>query len=376
MNSIQKSSRLLIRISQAANFRSFTNSAIKMTSSVQLPTVQKAFKFTNVNKDLVLTESPLPTPNFNQVVLKLAAAGVCHSDLHILDGQFPIPTGTVLGHEIAGTIVDQGPGVDVSKFPVSSTQLYAAHGPNPCGYCNECRDGKDNLCHSPTRVQYGLGFDGGYEQYTLANVRNLVKVPEGVSAEVAAVTTDAVLTPYHALKKAQVNGLSKILIIGLGGLGINAVQIAKALGAHVTAFDLKESSRELAKKFGADVVLDKLSIDEECKEFDFVADIVAVQSTFELACKHVKSNGLVIPLGLGSAKLTFDLNDLCVREIKILGSFWGTSLDQTEVFELIKKGVVTPQVETGDFKDLNSILHRLAKGEIKSRLVLTNFDKV
>jgi propanol-preferring alcohol dehydrogenase len=340
----------------------------------KLPETHKAYVFTSGSTNLTLKDIPMHKPGPGEVILKLKASGVCHSDLHILQGSFPIRSGSILGHEIAGTVVAHGAGVNPEAYPPG--QLYAAVGPNPCGVCRDCRNGKDNLCQSDTRTHYGLGYPGGYEQYTLANVRNLVKVPEGVSPEVAAVTTDAVLTPYHAFKKAQINGLSRILIIGLGGLGINAVQIAKAMGAHVTAFDLKESSRELARKFGADVVLDSLTVEDESKEYDFVADIVSVQSTFDLAFKQIKSNGLIIPLGLGSAKLTFDQNDLLVREIRILGSFWGTSLDQVEVFDLVKRGVITPQVETGKFKDLNEILQKLEKGQIKSRLVLTDFDDI
>ncbi|KAF5093057.1 hypothetical protein D0Z03_002571 [Geotrichum reessii] len=364
-------SKFLLRTANNVSKRSFSIASIRMAP---IPKTHKGFVFTNGSRDLSLKDIPTYTPGPGEVLLKLEASGVCHSDLHILSGSFPLPSGIILGHEIAGSVVSHGLGVNPDDFPIG--QLYAAHGPNPCGLCNECRNGQDNLCHSPNHAEYGLGYPGGYQQYTLAKVRNLVKVPEGVSPEVAAVTTDAVLTPYHAFKKAGINGMSKILIIGLGGLGINAVQIAKAFGAHVTAFDLKESSRELARKFGADVVLDSLALEDASQNYDFVADIVSIQSTFDLAFKQVKSNGLIIPLGLGSAKLTFDQNDLLVREIRILGSFWGTSLDQVEVFDLVKRGVITPQVETGNFKDLNEILEKLENGQIKSRLVLTGFDDI
>lgn len=362
-------SKSLLRSAQFT--RSFSVAPLRMS---KVPETHKGYVFTSGSSRLTLKDVPTYKPGPGEVLLKLEASGVCHSDLHILQGSFPIPSDSVLGHEITGTVVAYGLGVDPKTYPEG--QLYAAHGPNPCGSCRECRSGKDNLCHAENRTNYGLGYPGGYQQYTLAKVHNLIKVPDGVGAAIAAVTTDAVLTPYHAFKKADINGLSKILIIGLGGLGINAVQIAKAMGAHVTAYDLKESSRQLARQFGADVVLESLTLDDASKEYDFVADIVSIQSTFDLALKQVKSNGLVIPLGLGSPKLTFDQNDLLVREIRILGSFWGTSLDQAEVFDLVKSGAFKPQVETGKFKDLNEILEKLEKGQIKSRLVLTDFDDI
>lgn len=327
------------------------------------------------NEDLQLKDIPVKTPGPGQALLKLHAAGVCHSDLHMQDGSLvSLAPGSVLGHEIVGSVAALGEGVSEQQFPISESILYAAHGPNPCGSCKECRSGHDNICSKT--VNFGLGWDGGYEQYVVAPAHNLVKVPEGVSAEVAAVTTDAVLTPYHAMKMAGVNGLSRVLIIGLGGLGINAVQIAKAFGAHVTAFDLRESSRKLASDFGADEVLEALTLETAKGHYDFVADVVGAQVTFDLAISQVKKGGIVIPIGLASDRLSFNLSQVCLDEIKILGSFWGTSLDQMEVFELVKNGAIKPQVEIGKFQDLNSILGRLRRGEIRSRLVLTGFDEV
>lgn len=339
-----------------------------------IPSFQKGFTYKSDRTNLVLKELPVPKPGPGEILIKVAASGVCHSDLHIIDGTLPFPGELVLGHEIAGTVVKLGEGVDPKQYPEGD--LFAAVGVNPCGSCQVCRSGKDNLCTSTTRNYFGIGAPGGYEQYLIASPRNLIKVPDGVSPEIAAVTTDAVLTPYHALKKAGVNGLSRVLIIGLGGLGINAVQIAKAFGAHVTAYDLKESSRQLAKSLGADEVLENLTAESECGEYDVVADIVGIQTTFSIAVNQVKSGGVVMPIGLGSPTLSFPTSPVCFKEIRILGSFWGTSLDLLEVFELVSQGKIKAQIETGKFKDLDSILKKLQNGEIKSRLVLTDFDDV
>lgn len=331
-----------------------------------IPDTQTAFIFHNGQFELEKKEVPVPKPEPGKVLLKIAAAGVCHSDLHVLDGGLPYPDGLVLGHEIAGHIVGYGEGVNKELFPEGP--LYAVHGPNPCGVCKACRTGADNTCESPTRQHMGLGAPGGYQQYTQVSPRNITQVPEGIPAAVAAASTDAVLTPYHALKRANINGRTRLLIIGLGGLGINGVQIAKAFGAYVIAVDFKESSRELAKSYGANEVYEKLP--EESLDVDVVADFVGAQVTLNQAQKHVKTSGLIMPIGLQDAHLTFDLNALAFREFTILGNFWGTSQDQAEVFQLVKEGLVTPQVETTSYLNVNTVLKDLHDGKIKSRMVL------
>ena len=343
-----------------------------------IPKIQKAYIFTEGFKKLTLEDRPVPELKLSEVLLRVRASGLCHSDLHIIDGSISLsslcslPASPILGHEIAGEIVAHGPDVDPSQFPTG--QLYSVFGPNPCGLCSECRCGRDNLCLSPTRLIHGLGHPGGFEQYTAVNVRNLVKVPKGISSEIAAVTTDAVLTPYHALKKVYLTSLSRVLIIGLGGIGINAVQIAKAFGAHVTAFDLKESSHELARKFSADVVLDSLNVKEASNSFDVVVDVVGIQSSFEIALNQVKPYGSIVLIGLGSPVLNFFTSSLCFKEIHILGTFWGTSQEQIEVFDLVNEGKIKPQVEVGKFEDLNELFQKLKHGQIKSRVVITQTD--
>lgn len=334
---------------------------------MSIPETQTAYVFQG-KFELEEQQIPVPKPDAGKVLLKIAAAGVCHSDLHILHGELPFPKGLVLGHEIAGHIVAHGDGVNKEQFPLGA--LYAVVGTNPCGMCDLCRSGFDNVCESPTRSYMGIGSPGGYEEYTQVSAHNITKVPEGIPAAVAAAATDAVLTPYHAMKQAKINGLSRVLIIGLGGLGINAVQVAKVFGSYVIAVDPKESSRELAKKFGADEVLAKLP--EESLKVDVASDFYGAQSTFDECVKHVKTRGLIVPVGLQSPKITFDLTLFTTKEFRMIGSLWGTCQDQVEVFELIKKGLITPQVETTNMKNINKVLKNLDEGKIKSRMVLVH----
>lgn len=233
-----------------------------------------------------------------------------------------------------------------------------------------CRQGYDNDCLKTEWL--GLGNDGGYQQYLLVkNPRNLIKVPSEVSdPAVAAVITDAMLTPYHAIKMAELTPAKKALFIGAGGLGSTGVQIAKLFGSHVTVLDTKPAALELAKQFGADEVYTELPSDTKPGSFDVCLDFVAIQKTFEVCQKFVKPHGTIIPVGLGATHLSFDLGDLALREVRVLGSFWGTSNDITECYELVKEGKIHPKVTTFPLKELPECIERLKRGDVSGRMVL------
>lgn len=309
----------------------------------------------------------MPTPSSTQVVVKIEAAGLCHSDLHIFEG-LDVGDDYVMGHEIFGHIAKVGEGVQ--NFTVGDR--VAAFGPGACGDCELCREGNDNDCTQTGGKWFGLGFDGGYQEYLLVrNPRNLVKVPDSVTdVAAAAVITDAMLTPYHAIKQAQLNPSKKVLFIGAGGLGSTAVQIGKLFGSHITVVERKESARKLAELFGADEVYAELPPETSPGTFDACLDFVALQLTFDLCQKYVKSHGIIIPVGLGSERLSFNLADLALREVRVLGSFWGTSNDLVECFGIASKGQIHPKTTTVSLRELPAAFEKLKKGEVSGRLVL------
>ncbi len=320
-------------------------------------------------KELSLVDVPMPKPGPNDVLLKIKAAGICHSDLHILHGEIPFPGTFTMGHEACGEVVEKGTAVSES---FAAGDLYAVHGPNPCGHCGYCNHGDDNLCNGEGRAYIGLGQDGAYAEYLVVPARNIVKVPKGVSAAVAAVATDAVLTPYHALKTlGHVTKNTKVLMIGLGGLGMNGVQVGVALGAHVTACDLKESNLETAKKFGAQVVINSKDLDKVTPmSFDLVVDFVGLDKTFLESQKFVKAGGTIVLVGLGSVQVPITTAAMITFQTRVQGSFWGTHKELEEVFDLIADGKIKPQVETAPLKEVNHWLKELSKGNIKSRMAL------
>lgn len=331
-----------------------------------IPKTQYGFRFDRSIKNVRLVEDlPVHSPATNQVLLKVEAAGLCHSDLHVFEG-LDVGDKYVMGHEIYGSVALKGD--DVSHLEVGDK--VAAFGPNACGVCTMCRLGHDNDCE---RMEwYGLGKDGGYQEYLLVkDPRNLIKVPSEIdNPAVSAVITDAMLTPYHAIKMAELNPAKKALFIGAGGLGSTAVQVAKLFGSHVTVVDKKQSALDLAKSFGANEVYTELPESIAPRSFDVCLDFVAVQKTFELCQKYIKSHGTIIPVGLGATHLSFDLGDLALREIRVLGSFWGTSNDLVECYELVRQGKIHPKVTTFPLKQLPECIEKLKKGDVSGRMVL------
>lgn len=335
-------------------------------SSIEIPKTQTAWFFKPGEKKLYKKTVPVPTPPPGTALIRIDAAGVCHSDLHIIHGSIPYKNELVLGHEIAGTIVALGSGVNPKQYPIGG--LYAVHSQNSCGLCGLCRAGHDNICQSKTKLQIGLGHPGGYEEYTAIPIRSLIKVPDNVSASLAAVATDAVLTPYHALKKAKINGTTRLLLLAVGGLGLNGIQIAKAFGAHVTIYDPRPEARAAGLKAGADAALDKFP--ERSMNFDVVADFAGVNSSFEMAQKHVRHLGTILTVGMGSNITQYQNTKMCYKEMTTIGSLGGTTQDLAECLDLIAKGKITPQIEDNNLDQVNEVLDKLEKGKATARLVL------
>lgn len=328
-----------------------------------------AARYVPGQKTLALECIEVPAPGPGEVVLKVRAAGICHSDLFCLELGAYGHTFT-MGHEICGSVVSKGDGVD-DAFDLDA--LYAVHGPNPCGKCSYCLSGDDNLCNGPGRAYIGLGQDGGYAEFVKVPARNIIRVPDGIPPEVAAVATDAVLTPYHAIKTlGGVGPGTKVLIIGLGGLGMNGLQIAVALGAEVTACDLKESSLETARSFKPHRVLNSRDVEGELDKmsFDVVVDFVGIDTTLGQAQAFVRSNGTIILVGVGNGSVKLASAAVITYQIRVQGTFWGTHADLEAVYELIASGKVKPEVETGAMKDVNHWLEELHAGRVKSRIAL------
>ncbi|CCG20495.1 Adh5 alcohol dehydrogenase [Candida orthopsilosis Co 90-125] len=340
--------------------------SIPLIRNMSIPSTQYGFVYTKQSGLNLQSDLPVHKPKAGQLLLKIDAVGLCHSDLHVIYEGLDCGDNYVMGHEIAGTVAAVGD--DVNSYKVGDR--VACVGPNGCGGCKYCRGSIDNVCKRAFGDWFGLGYDGGYQQYLLVTrPRNLALIPDNVSSDVAAASTDAVLTPYHAIKMAKVSPTSNLLLIGAGGLGGNAIQVAKSFGAKVTVLDKKKEARDQAKKLGADEVYESLPGSISPGSFSACFDFVSVQATFDLCQKYVEPKGVIVPVGLGAPKLSFDLGDLALREIQVLGSFWGTTNDLDEVLQLVSEGKVKPVVQSAKLKELPEYIEKLRKNAYEGRVV-------
>lgn len=346
----------------------------------------KAVQLPNWKSEPRLIEVPDPTPGPGQVVLKIAGAGLCHSDMHLLhdfeEGMLPWKVPFILGHENAGYVHAVGEGVT----SVSVGQAVAVYGPWGCGRCEACGRGQDTYCADPlggydSAFGGGLGTDGGQAEYMLVpDARSLVPIPDGMDPVAAAPLTDAGLTPYHAiaLSRAKMVPGSNVVVIGAGGLGHMGIQIIKATtAANVVAVDVKASARELAAKSGADTVLDGAADDvvDQLKEAtgggaEVVIDFVGIDSTLATAVGACKYQSDLTVVGVGGGTLPFTLMsppyETAVRSI-----YWGTRKELAEVLNLASRGLITPEYTTYALDDALTAYAAMEAGELTGRAVIT-----
>ena len=327
---------------------------------------------------LVLQERDIPLPHEGEVLLKVEACGVCQTDLKICQGKHPavrdVPV--IPGHEVAGEIVEVGKNIDKGYFG-KRVVVYAY---NVCGECEFCRAGRESLCAN-LKGQVGFSMPGGFSEYIRIPANSVFTIDDHVPYEKAAILTDAVVTPYHAIKsKARVKEGETIAVIGVGGLGLHAIQIAKLFGAKVIAIDLKELSLKLAKDMGADWTIkgDDVDLPATVKEItsgqgvNTVLELTGNPDVESLATRLLKISGKLVLMAYNTSQ-PFQVNSLTMvsREIEIYGARWCGREEFKECVELVSAGKIEPYVgEVHPLLKANSILKRLQEGEILGRAVL------
>jgi propanol-preferring alcohol dehydrogenase len=333
-----------------------------------------------------LEEVPKPVPGPGEVLLKVAGAGCCHSDVALFHEYTEDYIATrpqvappyVLGHENSGWVEEVGPGVD----GVTVGAAYLVYGPIGCGHCRACSRGQDTYCENVGSLDHmatGIGLDGGMAEYVKVPVRNLV--PLGDADPVAAAPlSDAALTPYHAIRLAlpHLNGGGKTaLVIGLGGLGLIAVQILKALtGATVIATDMKEDAMTEAEAFGAVTVSGGEGQVERIRELtggrgvDAVFDFVGVSATMTTAMRSVARQGRVTVVGLGNGSTYgFAWRDV-PYEAELVSTYWGTIEELHDVVAMYRAGQIVPKITTFPIDKALDAYHLLVDGKMSGRAVI------
>ena len=330
-----------------------------------------------------LKEIERPTPGPGEVLLKVAGAGACHSDVAVyrdFDADFGPPQlkpPFVLGHENSGWVEEVGPGVN----GFTQGEAYLVYGPIGCGHCRACSRGQDTYCENAAAMPYlaaGLGRDGGMAEYLSVPARNLVPLG-GADPVSAAPLADAGLTPYHAIKKALpalAGGGRHALVIGLGGLGQIAVQILTAVtGARVIATDMKPEAMAQAEANGAVCVPGGPDQAAEIRRLtegrgaDAVFDFVGADATIALGMSSVALQGRVTVVGIGNGSYSWNFYGV-PYEVELTSTYWGTIEELYEVVDLYRAGLITPRTEVFGLEEALEAYRRLEAGELQGRAVI------
>jgi D-arabinose 1-dehydrogenase-like Zn-dependent alcohol dehydrogenase len=329
-----------------------------------------------------------PVPKGTEVVVEVARCGVCHSDLHIQDGYYDLGGGkrlsladrgvnppVVMGHEVLGRLVAKGPDAPVSDDMMGKTfVVYPWLG---CGTCEICQRGEENLCATPSSI--GVHRAGGYaERCLVPHPRYLVDVT-GIDPTLAATYACSGLTAFSALKKVQIaKDREWLLILGLGGVGLSGLEIAKALGYQkIAVADIDPAKRDLAVACGAGVVVDPrdagalAALQAKTGGIAAAIDFVGGRATAEFGIAALRKAGTYIIVGLFGGDLAMSLPLVVLRALTLRGSYVGNLGELRELIDLVKQGRVKPMpVETVPMAKVNSALDRLRAGHVNGRLVL------
>jgi propanol-preferring alcohol dehydrogenase len=338
-----------------------------------------AVRLTGWERPVEVCRVPRPAPGPGDVLLRVDAAGLCHSDLHLMHwpaGSLPYDLPLTLGHEVAGTVLELGPGAT----GVEVGEPVIVYGPWGCGVCPQCSRGAEHLCERRTMTPgggCGLGRDGGLAELLVVPSPRLL-VPLGTLAPVvAAPLADAGLTTYHAIRRALpllLPGTSAV-VIGVGGLGHVAVQLLRALSpARVMVVDTREEALALGLRYGAATALAAEEATAETLRraaggpITLVMDCVGADATLTLAAGAVSPGGHVAMVGMGGGTLAMTLGRIPM-ETSVVISNWGTRAELAEVLALAEAGDVEVEVERVPLSGVPAAYARLDAGQVRGRLV-------
>lgn len=340
----------------------------------------RAFRFTSWGCSPTLTDVAKPVPAGDEVLVRVLAAGACHSDLHVIDaaeGTFGFRPPFTLGHEIAGEVAALGP----TASGVSPGDPVAVYGPWGCGECARCVAGTDNYCDRRGGLGWagvGLGRDGGMAEYVLVpSARYLVPTGD-LTATQAAPLTDAGLTPYHAVNGLRLGDDPTVAVVGTGGLGHLAVQILRAVTpARVFAVDVRETALELAHESGAArTMLARPDTHRALRAanggvgLDAVLDFVGSDSSLALATASLRAGGDLVVVGSAGGQLTVGKGGRLPAGVRVSLPFWGTRPELAEVVALARAGRLRVAVEEFPLSAVAEALARLRAGAVRGRAVL------
>lgn len=320
---------------------------------------------------LEIRDLPVPEPGPGQVLVKIEASGLCHTDIHAARGDWPVKPKALLvpGHEGVGTVVKLGPG----ESPVSVGDRVALPWLGyACGHCRYCIAGWETYCTSPQYMGYTM--DGGYAEYTIGYASHVVPVPDAVTSLDAAPLTCAGVTTYKALKVAKPQPADTAMIVGIGGLGHLALQYARIFGCTTVAVDVEDEKLALARDLGADHVVDART--DQAGQLAALGGVdvavVTVPSPAAMKAAHaaLNPNGRLVLVGLpADNRLELPVFETVLKGISVIGSLVGTRNDLAECFALHERGRTRVIAQTRRLEDVNECFEEVLAGKVPARLV-------
>ncbi len=343
-----------------------------------IPKTMQAAVVERFSAPLSIREVPVPEPGPGEVLLELVASGVCHTDLHAADGDWPIkPTLPFTpGHEGTGVVVALGPGVTRLKEGdrVGLAWLYSA-----CGHCEFCLSGWETLC--PEQKDSGYSVNGSFAQYALGKADYLGLIPRQLSFVDAAPILCAGVTTYKGLKETGVRAGEWVVISGAGGLGHVAIQYAKAMGLHVAVVELGEDKTRFARELGAEIAIDANTqdpVNEIQKQIGGAHGVLVTAvstAAFKQAIGMLRRGGTCVLVGIPAGEFPVPIFDVVLNRYTIRGSIVGTRLDLQEALSFAAEGKVKATIETVSMNSINEVFERLRNGTVHGRVVLGISDK-
>jgi propanol-preferring alcohol dehydrogenase len=340
----------------------------------------RAVQLTAWQSEPEVRDVAVPRPGPGELLVRVDAVGLCHSDLHVMDcapGTLPYALPMTLGHEVAGTVVEVGEGVGASWL----NRLAVVHGVWSCGRCHNCRRGQENHClNLEGRVGCGLGKPGGLAEYVLVPSERQLVATDGITAAKLAPLADAGLTAYHAIRlhRDVIDGDSTVMVIGVGGLGHLAVQILKqTTGAHIVAVDTRPAALDAARAHGAHTTassvgaaVERLRDDRDSSHVDVVLDFVGADSTLSQGAGALAPGGRLVLIGGAGGSMTVAKGRDLPLGWQVSAPFWGPRQDLEAVVDLAQRGLIEAEIEVVRFSDALDAYQRLRDGAVRGRIVV------
>lgn len=336
--------------------------------------MMKAAVVREFGKPLSIESVPVPVPGPGEILVKVMACGVCHTDLHAADGDWPVrPVPPFIpGHEVAGIVAALGPGVSEFKEgdPVGVAWLHDA-----CLRCEYCETGWETLCEHQHNTGYSC--NGGFAEYVIASAAFAARLPQNVDFAAISPILCAGVTTYKGLKETEAKPGEWVAISGIGGLGHVAIQYAKAMGLKVAALDVSADKLDLARRLGADLAVDArglTAVDEVMAATNGGAHGVLVTAVsppaFSQALRLVRRKGTVSLVGLPPGEFAMPIFDVVLKRVTVRGSIVGTRRDLDEAIAFATEGKVHTEIRKAPLEDINDIFADLKEGKVEGRMVL------